>query len=153
MYVSKHRQTKGKWACKKLYLWKDIIVILLYKVVSVFCLSWWISLTAKPILFSVTVKLLIGPGKVLNYFWRGYLYPPPPKNIFLTLFKLKFEMGWGRLFPLLPVIIFLSVEKDLANRWTDMVLLYSKASHRSRDSFRLFVFHLFTPSEIESPSH
>ncbi len=38
--------------------------ILLYKVVSIFCLSRRISLTAEPILFSFTVKLLIGPGKV-----------------------------------------------------------------------------------------
>ena len=41
--------------------------ILLYKVVSVFCLSSRrISLTAELILFSFRVKLLIGPGKVLN---------------------------------------------------------------------------------------
>ena len=34
-----------------------------------------ISLTAEPIWFYFTVKLLIGPGKVFNYFVKGYLYP------------------------------------------------------------------------------
>ena len=53
---------------------------ILYKVVCVFCLSRRISLTAKLILFPFTVKLLIGPGKVLNYFWRGCLHFPPPKK-------------------------------------------------------------------------
>ena len=77
--------------------------ILLYKVVSVFCLSRRISLTAEPILFSLTMKLLIGPGKVLNYFWGGCIHPPPPKRIFFfTLLKLKFKIGLGRLFLLLP---------------------------------------------------
>ena len=32
----------------------------------------------------------------------------------------------------------MSVAKDLANRWTNMLLLYIEASYRSRDSFRLF---------------
>ncbi len=60
---------------------KTHLYILLYKVVSVFCLSRTISLTAKPILFSFTVKLLIGTGKVLNYFWEGCLHPLPHKKL------------------------------------------------------------------------
>ena len=40
-----------------------------------------VSVIAEPILFSFTVKLLIGPGKVLNYFSRGCLNPPLPQKI------------------------------------------------------------------------
>ena len=42
--------------------------ILLYKVISVFLSVPKDLETAEPILFSFTVKLLIGPGKVLNFF-------------------------------------------------------------------------------------
>ena len=35
-----------------------------------------ISLTAEPIWFTFTVKILIGPGKVYNYFGRVYHHPP-----------------------------------------------------------------------------
>ncbi len=59
--------------------------ILLYKVVSVFCLS-------QPILFSFTVKLPIGHQRDLNYFWGGCLYQPPPKKYFL-LFK-NYNLKW-----------------------------------------------------------
>ncbi len=59
--------------------------ILLYEVVSVFCLSRTISLTAEPILFSFKVKLLIGSEKVLNYFWRGCIHPPLPQKYLFTL--------------------------------------------------------------------
>ena len=41
------------------------------------------------------------------------------------------------------VSIFLSVAKDLANRLTDMVLIYSEASNRSFDGFRLFYLYTF----------
>ena len=51
-------------------------VILLHKVVGVFCLSRRISLTSELILFSFTVKLLIGLGKVYSHFGGGYLHPP-----------------------------------------------------------------------------
>ena len=56
--------------------------------------------------------------------------------------------------------LFLSVAKDLANRPTDMVLLYSEASYRIWDGFRLFDFLknksvygfrlFFCPSNIEA---
>ena len=36
----------------------------------------------------------------------------------------------------------MSVENDLANRWSDMDLLYSESSYKSLDCFRLFYFHL-----------
>ena len=68
-----------------------VAAILLYKVISVFCLYQRILLTAELILFSFTVKLLIGPGKVLNYFWGGCLHPLPPKNIFKKFLKLNFK--------------------------------------------------------------
>ena len=55
------------------------------------CLFIRISLTAQPIGFSFTGYLLIGPGKVYNYFGGGYYHPskksplekkitPPPKK-------------------------------------------------------------------------
>ena len=61
-------------------------IILLHKVVTFFCLSQRISITPEPIMFSFTVKLLIGLGKVLNYFWGGCLQPPSPKKIFIFIF-------------------------------------------------------------------
>ena len=154
MYVNTDK-LKEKWACKKHYLWKDIIAILLYKVVSVFCLSWRVSRTAKPIWFWFRLKLLIGPGMVLSYFiciknslcWFKLFFSP-----FISL-QIYLDIRYTAASPIIKSYYFLSVAKDLANRWTDMVLLYSKPSHRSRDSFRLLVFHLFTPSEIESPSN
>ncbi len=39
------------------------------------------------------------------------------------------------------VVSFLSVAKDLANRWTNMVLPYSEATYRSWDGFRLVYFY------------
>ena len=39
------------------------------------------------------------------------------------------------------VKIFLSVAKDLANHWTDIVLFYSKDLYKSWNSFRLFYFY------------
>ena len=42
---------------------------------SVFCLSRGISLTAEPIWSSFTVKILIDPGKVCDYFLGGYHIP------------------------------------------------------------------------------
>ena len=38
------------------------------------------------------------------------------------------------------VVSFLSVAKDLANRWTDMALIYSDASYKSWCYFRRFYF-------------
>ncbi len=69
-----------------MYLDYRVATILFYKVVSVFCLSGKISRTTEPILFSFTVKLLVGPGKVLNYFGGGCLHPPPPKKLFFYSF-------------------------------------------------------------------
>ena len=45
--------------------------------------------------------------------------------------------GDSKLFLILlyKVSSFLSVAKDLANRWTDIVLLNSEASYRSREGF------------------
>ena len=45
------------------------------------------------------------------------------------------------------VSFFLSVAKDLSYRRSDMVLLYSGASYRSWDGFRLFFFNI--PLNIE----
>ena len=89
--VTLHRSWEGKLS-------------LLYKVLSVFCLSWRISLTAKPVLFFFTVKLLIGPGKVFDYFWGGCLHPSSLQKYLFTLLKLKFKKGWGQLFLLLPQV-------------------------------------------------
>ncbi len=43
---------------------------------KLFCLQQRIFPTAEPIWFSLTVKLLKGPGKVFNYFGGGYLNHP-----------------------------------------------------------------------------
>ena len=40
--------------------------------------------------------------------------------------------------------LFLFKAKDLANRRTDMVLLYSEANYRSREGFRLFSALLYS---------
>ncbi len=39
-----------------------------------------ISLNAEPIFVSFTVKLLIGPGKMLNYWGVGDIFTPPQKK-------------------------------------------------------------------------
>ena len=49
------------------------IFVLLYSS-KLFCLQRWISLTTETMWFSFTVKLFIGPGKVYNYFGRGYVH-------------------------------------------------------------------------------
>ena len=43
------------------------------------------------------------------------------------------------------VSVFLSVPKDLANRWTDIVLLYSEASYRFWEGFKLFLERVSSP--------
>ena len=64
---------------------------------SFFCLQERIPLTAEPIRFSFTFKLLIGPEKVYSYFCRGYVHPTPqpPEKIpslkFILLFCLKLK--------------------------------------------------------------
>ncbi len=45
-------------------------------------------------------------------------------------------------------LFFLSVVKDLANRWTDVVLLYNEASHRSRKVFDYFGEGYLHPPKI-----
>ena len=48
----------------------------LYKSSRMFvCLYVRVTLTTRPIWFSFAVKLLIGQGKILNYFGRGYNNP------------------------------------------------------------------------------
>ena len=46
---------------------------------------------------------------------------------------------------LYKVVIFLSVAKDLANYWTDMVLLFSEAFYRSREGINYLGRNAFTP--------
>ena len=62
-------------------------------------------------------------------------------------FKIIFAKVWklidaNNLSILLYKVIrfFMSVVRDLANRLTDMVLLYNEASYRSMWGFRLFIF-------------
>ena len=66
--------------------------ILLYKVVSVFCLSRRILLNAEYILFSFIAKLLIGPGiEGFKLIFGRVSSPPSPKNFFFTLLNTNFE--------------------------------------------------------------
>ena len=60
-------------------------VILLYKVVSLFGLSRRIWLTAEPILFSITVKLLIGPGYDFKLFLERVSSPLSPQQKYFCL--------------------------------------------------------------------
>ena len=52
-----------------------------------------ISLTTRPIAFPFIVNLLIGPRKVYNCFWGGYIHPPkinlPGKKILSSLTSKK----------------------------------------------------------------
>ena len=59
-----------------------------------------ILLTTEPIWFCFTMKLLLGPGKVFVYFWKGTYNLPREivKRIFIV--KLKLKMGQLLLRPL-----------------------------------------------------
>ena len=48
----------------------------LYKSSKVFvCLYVRVTLITRPIWFSFAMMLLVGQGKILNYFGRGYITP------------------------------------------------------------------------------
>ena len=49
------------------------------------------------------------------------------------------------------MFVCLSVPKDLANRWTYIVLLYRVASHRSWEGLLLFWGRVLQPSQEKSP--
>ena len=55
--------------------------------------QWRISLTTEPIWFSFTVKILIGQGKVFNYFDERYIHP---LNRNITRKKNTIDLKMGR---------------------------------------------------------
>ena len=116
-----------------------------------------VLLIAELILFSFTVKRLIGPGKVYNYLEREYHHPlmrnaykkmTHLKIILLLFLKLKLV---GR--PLPPSSFSTKVPLSWTSRWTALAieLICTKNSYKKRmfKERKLYEYFLITSYRIE----